>query len=97
MNDPVKGVKGLNSNLDIHNWQSTSELLYTAEVKSWENIIDAIDKKINSHINEKEIKIGLLTHSQIMSKSDWKYFQRIVQYLHSSGIEFIKPLEFISS
>ena len=96
VNNPVKGLKDLNSNIDIHNWQSTSELLYTTEVRSWKNIIDAINKKINSQINEKEIRIGLLTHSQIMCKSDWKYFQRIVHYLRSSGTEFINASALIN-
>ena len=35
------------------------------------------------------VKIGLLTHSQIMNDADWEIFTRLIIELKKSGIEVI--------
>jgi peptidoglycan/xylan/chitin deacetylase (PgdA/CDA1 family) len=87
-------VKIQNVHIDIHKWMSNTEFDYSTELRSWNRVISDISKNLNEQNNGNTKYIGLLTHSQIMSRKDWVYFLRIIRLIKSMGLKFMHRDDF---
>lgn len=88
-----------NVKIDIHSWQTKSETEYKSFCKEYSLIIkeisDLITNTKDSHTSD--ISIGLLTHSQIMSKDDFTMIHQLIIELKKTEIHFIKRDEYFKN
>ena len=88
-----------NVKIDIHSWQTKSETEYKSFCKEYSQIIkeisDLITNTKDSHTSD--ISIGLLTHSQIMSKDDFTMIHQLIIELKKTEIHFIKRDEYFKN
>jgi len=79
-----------NVNIDIHSWETESDTSYKVKIRPYNQIIDDLNDQIKkANPNDDCLKIGILTHSQIMSNNDWQIFGILIKAIKKMGIEFV--------
>ena len=79
-----------NVNIDMHSWETESDTSYKVKIRPYNQIIADLNDQIKKESsNDDCLKIGILTHSQIMGNNDWRIFSKLVKAIKKMGIEFI--------
>lgn len=88
-NKKYNNLRNNNVHIDIHRWDSKTENNYQVKIRSYNEIIAEI-YNIIFKIDDQQILIGILTHSQIMNINHWRIFRKVIRNLKKMDIEFIK-------